>query len=379
MRATFDDAGSGGRAQPAKPTHGRFCRRVNKFKSPTRDNGLSFHYRPICHAVLGRHKSVTTRDICHAERGLRLSLRAHLKARRSYLCVLSAPLPDSAGPEASSSGLTTFASRATFQAAPRRSANSSKLAFGTPKKPSAATLHSAIIAESVDEKIRCDKPTGGPVAVADFFCSAASIEPVPPPRFSGARVGYSLFARGLRGDDLRFQRPNDGNGARRRRLRMQVNKVAQVQETCDARLVALVGVGDIDRFVQFEKRHSVRLAFLAFPRSDAASAGPSTLSDLFGCSTGRALRVFTPSPALKLRVQALEPIAARPVAIATAGPLPIPMKPLVCNGMIAPGPRSSIRGDSLIGVAIHPFIPPVTYLKIILQRHSNSYDCGMKG
>ena len=100
------------------------------------------------------------------------------------------------------------------------------------------------------------------MAVAVFFCSAASIEPVPTPRFSGARLGYSLFARGLRGDDLRFQRPNDGNGARRRRLRMSVNEVAQVQETCDARLVALVGVGDIDRFVKFEKRHSVRSAFL---------------------------------------------------------------------------------------------------------------------
>ena len=55
------------------------------------------------------------------------------------------------------------------------------------------------------------------------------------------------FRGGLRGDDPRLGRPNARNGARRRRLRVEVNQVTQMQETGDVILAALAaGLGETD-------------------------------------------------------------------------------------------------------------------------------------
>jgi hypothetical protein len=54
-----------------------------------------------------------------------------------------------------------------------------------------------------------------------------------------ARLRELFLARGFLSDHRRFKRLDVGDGARRRRLRVSVNKIAQMQETRDAVLAAL--------------------------------------------------------------------------------------------------------------------------------------------
>jgi hypothetical protein len=86
--------------------------------------------------------------------------------------------------------------------------------------------------------------------------SATRSEPNGSCKLSSAPVGYPLFAVGLLGGDLGLKRPHKRNGARRRGLGVLVNKVAQMAETGDAFLTALLpGLAD-NLVVWFKKsRH----------------------------------------------------------------------------------------------------------------------------
>jgi hypothetical protein len=75
---------------------------------------------------------------------------------------------------------------------------------------------------------------------------------------SFARVGQSLLARGLLGDHRRLKPYHMRDGIGRRRLRVQIAKVAKMEKTREAALAALrFGEVDIGRLVWIkERRHS---------------------------------------------------------------------------------------------------------------------------
>jgi hypothetical protein len=72
--------------------------------------------------------------------------------------------------------------------------------------------------------------------------------------FSFARFGQPFLTRGLLGDHLRFQRLHECNSGGRCCLRVQINKIAQMEKTRDPR-VALVSRLDIVRIVVWLKKH----------------------------------------------------------------------------------------------------------------------------
>jgi hypothetical protein len=85
-----------------------------------------------------------------------------------------------------------------------------------------------------------------------------SIRLSPSLSFSFAHGGQSFLARGLLSDHRRFKRPHERKGASRCCFTVQINKIAQMEKTRDAVLVALLsrlGEIDIDRFVWLKSRH----------------------------------------------------------------------------------------------------------------------------
>jgi len=75
--------------------------------------------------------------------------------------------------------------------------------------------------------------------------------------FSFARFGQPFLARGLLGDHLRFQRLHECNSARRCCLRVQINKIAQMEKTRDPRVALVSRLDEIDivRIVVWLKKH----------------------------------------------------------------------------------------------------------------------------